>query len=75
MSDNFDTDRPGSDRQWWLTEGVECCFACEKDVHAELLGFCDRCDRAVCTQCQDYSVPAGPVLCPECAAELKEEQC
>lgn len=73
MVDDFKTSNPGSDYQWWLTHGVECCFVCEQDVHAELLGYCDRCDRPLCTLCQDYSMPTGPVLCPDCVDELKEK--
>lgn len=67
MKEEAPYENPGSDRQWWLTEGSEICSACEAAVHPETLGFCVVCDRGVCTLCVDHSVTGGPVLCPACA--------
>lgn len=69
-TDNDPEPRPGSDRQWWLTEGAEYCFVCEASAHAEVLTYCIACDRAVCTLCLDDSAHRDQPICRECAAEL-----
>lgn len=74
MRSNDDPEtRPGSDRQWWLTEGPESCFLCEGSVHPELLMYCIACDRGLCLLCLDEDVQANEVLCPECKAEQDTE--
>jgi len=60
-------DKPGSDRQWWLTEGAEICSVCEAAVHPETLGFCVECDQGICTLCIRWSEANGPLRCPACA--------
>lgn len=63
---------PGSDRQWWLTEGPESCFVCEARVHPEMLAYCVACDRGMCSICLYDSAKDGQALCAECSAELRE---
>ncbi len=74
MWDDDPETRPGSDRQWWLTEGPGYCFVCEVSVHPEMLVHCVECDQAVCPLCLDDS-PTGRGLgiCPECAKDLDRE--
>ena len=59
--------RPGSDRQWWLTQGTEFCFICEFSVHPEMLSYCVACDRAICHFCLNATGPERELLCPYCA--------
>lgn len=71
-SDDKPETRPGSDRQWWLTEGPESCFLCEGSVHPELLVYCIACDRGLCLACLDDDVNTDG-LCRECRAEQDAE--
>jgi hypothetical protein len=74
-SDDDPETRPGSDRQWWLTQGPEFCYLCEGSVHPEMLLYCIACDRGLCSLCLDENVQAsGDVLCPECRAEQDVER-
>ncbi|MFW5824474.1 MAG: hypothetical protein ACOCVV_05880 [Marinobacter sp.] len=63
--------RPGSDRQWWTTNGTEYCFVCENQVHPELLVYCIACDRGLCAWCLNHQ---DRPLCPSCTAGLAEEE-
>ena len=66
--------RPGSDRQWWLTEGPETCFLCEGAVHPELLKYCIACDRGLCLFCLNGGPAQGEVVCPECKAQQDRDK-
>lgn len=59
--------RPGSDRQWWLTQGTEYCFVCDGSAHPETVSYCVACDRALCHFCLNNSDPEQEPFCPECA--------
>lgn len=65
---------PGSDRQWWLTEGTELCFVCESCTHPELVAHCDACDQAVCFICLGDSDRDGDTLCPGCRQDVGPEE-
>lgn len=64
-------DQPGSDRQWWLSEGSEVCSICEALVHPEMLGYCLLCDQNICCLCSGES---GSVVCPLCAGESQPKE-
>ena len=67
---NQDDSPPGSDRQWWLTDGTDLCFVCEAHVHPEMLAHCAGCDRAMCFICIGDSDRNRPLLCPDCRSTV-----
>lgn len=71
MSVDDPENRPGSDRQWWLTEGPEYCALCEAPVHPEVLTYCIACDRGVCSMCMNETLHIGRDLCLECITETE----
>lgn len=60
---------PGSDRQWWITDGPEYCIICEGSVHAEMITWCTACDQGVCAWCLNETESDKDMICPACTQE------
>lgn len=70
----FSNDQPGSDRQWWLSEGSEVCSICEALVHPETIRYCLLCDQNLCCLCNGEPGESGSVVCPHCARESQTKE-
>lgn len=70
----FSTDQPGSDHQWWLSEGSEVCSVCEAFVHPEMHGYCLLCDQTMCYLCSGEPGESGSGVCPDCARESQSKE-